>query len=104
MRVRIELRRTLQWVLDQQEPFYGVEMAKELEISQNAARKSLHRLQAMSLIDSLHLEVKKVHYIVADRDKCEIMAAWRPKVANGYVPVKKRPVKRIINSVWSLGA
>ena len=104
MRVRIELRKTLQWLLDQSKPFYAMEMAKDLVMTPMAARQSLRRLQVKGLIDGVNLDAVKVYYIVADRDKCEIMAAWRPKEANGCLPVKKRPVKQIINSVWSLGA
>ena len=105
MMVRAEMRNILVWILDQKHEFYAMEVSKCLGMTPEASRQSLRRLQDKGLI--YHLEGRdpvKVYYAVADRDRCETMAAWRPKVANGYIPVKQRTSPRIVNSVWSLGA
>ena len=105
MRVRSEMRRTLVWVLDQKREFYAIEMAKGLGVTPESARKSLQRLESKGLIRYIeNADPVKVYYTMADRDRCETMAAWRPKVANGYIPVKQRTAPLMINSVWSLGA
>ena len=104
MKVRAEKRRALVWILQQPGTFYAIEMAQGLGITPESCRKSLQRMRAKGLIDHVDLDVTKVYYAVADRALCEMMAEWQPKPANGYVSVKNRPVKRMINSVWSLGA
>lgn len=105
MRNRSETRISLKWMLAQTEPFYGAQLARALDMHPEGACRQLRTLERNHIIERIEgREGMRVMYTIADKHACQTMADYKPKAPNGYVPVKQRPIKRIINSVWSLGA
>jgi predicted ArsR family transcriptional regulator len=103
MKNRSETRVTLKWILAQKEPFYGAQLARALDMHPMSACRQLRNLERNSIIERVNYGGSTILlYAVSDIDACQAMADYKPKPANGYTPVKQRPVKRIINSVWSL--
>ena len=105
MKNRSETRISLKWILAQKEPFYGAQLARALDMHPEGACRQLRNLERNCIIERIENNDSRIAlYAVSDLDACQAMADYKPKPANGYTSVKQRPVKRIINSVWSLGA
>lgn len=104
MKNRAETRVSLRWILEQKEPFYGAQLARAVNMHQVSACRQLRNLERNCIIKRVeNVDVRIVLYDVSDIAACQKMADYKPKPLNGYTPVAQRRVKRIINSVWSLG-
>ena len=107
--LRSECRSTLAWCLSQTERFTQRECYEHFRVHQVAISKNFCRLEAMGLLKREHLYGKQYIFEVINRATAERIADEKPKPKNGYIPISQRstrPVasRRIINSVWSLGA
>ena len=108
MRVmREELRRTLQWCLNQDERFSMVDCKNHFNVHQTAISGKFIVLESLGFLKREFVTSREQYFTIKGRQEAETAANAQPKPRNGYVKKANRPQtmpKRIINSVWSLGA
>ena len=101
--MRTELRRTLQWCLDQPDAFEVKQCRDAFNITHASIGRQFRTLEALGLIGRTITNENWHIYWIKDYDAVR-KALDRAPVATVPVPSRRGVPRRIINSVWSLGA
>ena len=84
-----------------------VDCKKHFQVHQTAISGKFMVLESLGFLKREFVTSREQYFTVQERDLAESAANAQPKPHNGYVKKANRPQatpKRIINSVWSLGA
>ena len=100
--MRTELRRTLQWCLDQPEAFSVKQCSIRLGVHHVGVGRQFRTLEALGMIGRTIANQNRHLYWIKDYDAVH-KALAREVVVSVPVPPRRGVPRRIINSVFALG-